>query len=164
MNAFLKRSLLGGIIVLSVVLVSYACTGSFDRRDSLEKFHQPKGNPYHIERIVKTEKKVFRQNHDKNKSDSRRATWEGMLASDSIERTSCKQACLDDYGIGATDLEGSLCDDRGWNKCLNLMDWGVFKWRSCAGVYKEKCKDCWVLETQSCYDEAFLHCVNRCPK
>ena len=92
-------------------------------------------------------------------------TWEGILSSDSPERSICKKACLDNYGVDAKDASGNACDDRGWNRCMQLMDWGFFHWhKACKDDHKQECEACWRRQTQGCYYGSFKKCLSGCPQ
>ena len=69
------------------------------------------------------EKMIFLREKGALKKPQKR-TWEGILSSDSPERSICKTAGLDNYGVDAKDASGNDCDDRGWNICMQLMDLG----------------------------------------
>lgn len=100
-------------------------------------------------------------NRDKNPgSGNQRMTWEGVLASDSPEKASCKKKCLANYGQGS---DVSSCDDKAWNNCMAYMDWGFLHLhRECKGSHKAECKACWNKHTQSCYDKSFQNCLDYC--
>ena len=119
---------------------------------------------YFQQAIMQLEKIIFDRELGEKKQVSR-MTWEGILSSDSIERKNCKQSCLDGYGLETLDDKGTPCDNSGWNKCMGLMDWGIFHWHhSCGGKNKIECEACWSRQTQGCYDKAFKKCINLCPE
>ncbi len=110
-------------------------------------------------KIGKVESFIF--NRDKNpQSGAKRMTWEGILPTDSPEKTSCKKECLANYGQGS---EVSSCDDKAWNNCMAYMDWGFLHLhRECKGSHEAECQACWSKHTQTCYDKAFKNCLDYC--
>jgi len=109
--------------------------------------------------INKVESFIF--NRDKNPGAAKkRMTWEGILATDSPQKTSCKKECLANYGQGSGV---SSCDDKAWNNCMAYMDWGFLHLhRECKGSHEAECKACWNKHTQSCYDKSFKNCISQC--
>ena len=107
---------------------------------------------------------IFYTDMEPSKHNSERMTWEGILDTDSPKRVSCKESCLANYGLEGKDKNGNSCDDKGWNRCLGYMNKSF--WPSHTGGCKEdvkpQCIDCWKKHTQSCYDEDFASCLDKC--
>ena len=92
-------------------------------------------------------------------TDNKRMTWEGILPTDSSEKTACKKECLANYGQG---IEVRSCENKAWNNCISYMDFQFFIHRECKGNLEKECKECWIKFTQSCYDGAFKSCLDSC--
>ena len=115
--------------------------------------------------LSEAEKFFYYADLEPNIQSSKRMTWEGILDNDPPERVACKKSCLSNYGINGRSKDGVSCDDKGWNRCLAYMNRSCFlppEKDGCREDLKNQCINCWEKHTQSCYDEAFAACINKC--
>ena len=155
---------LAGWLILGVFMfVLASTTWALHSVNPAETVIKNSGSPHLMMAEITIVDKLFFLK-EKEKKDTKRMTWEGVLASDSPEAKACKEKCLVGYGSSKANHKGKLCDDKGWDRCMQLMDWGFLHWhRECKGEHKVECDACWQRQTQACYDGAFKTCLDRCP-
>jgi len=152
------------VLFLTILFLILNSVNSFAEKtvamgDSVSSNINPSSKWIQLAEINEVESFIF--NRDKNPgSGSQRMTWEGVLATDSPEKASCKKECLANYGQGS---DVASCDDKAWNNCMAYMDWGFLHLhRECKGSHEAECKACWNKHTQSCYDKSFKNCLDYC--
>jgi hypothetical protein len=152
------------VLFLTILFLILNSANSFAEKivtpeNSVSSNLNPSSKWVQLAEINEVESFIF--NRDKNpRAANQRMTWEGVLATDSPQKASCKKECLANYG---QDKSVASCDDKAWNNCMTYMDWGFLLFRKeCKGSHEAECQACWEKHTQSCYDKSFKNCLDYC--